>query len=200
MKLVDVNLLPYAVDETSPQHDRARGWLEEVLSATETVAFAWSVLLAFVRLSTRAQVFDHPLTADDALDIIDGWLAQPTVVVVHPTDQHLAVIKDLLRTVGTAGNLTTTRTWLRCRLSMEPRCARQTRTSRDLPVWSGRTRCEMQGNGPYANTAGRSHSWTMAADQVDPPTPTSTHASAYYRRHLVRVLTTRTLARVAQAA
>ena len=63
MKLVDVNVLLYAVDETSPQHERARGWLEAVLSGTETVALTWLVLLAFVRLSTRAAVFAAPMTA-----------------------------------------------------------------------------------------------------------------------------------------
>lgn len=107
MKLVDVNLLLYAVDESSPQHEIARGWLEAVLSGTETVALTWTVLLAFVRLSTRAQVFANPLTSDEALDLVDGWLAQPSVVVVHPTARHAAVLRDLLRFVGTAGNLTT---------------------------------------------------------------------------------------------
>ena len=107
MKLVDVNVLLYAVDETSPQHERARGWLEAVLSGTETVALTWLVLLAFVRLSTRAAVFTAPMTADEALDIVDGWLAQPAVVLVHPTDRHVAVLRRLLGSVGTAGNLTT---------------------------------------------------------------------------------------------
>ena len=96
MKLVDVNLLLYAVDETSPQYDRARGWLEALLSGSETVALTWTVLLAFVRLSTRAAVFTSPMTATEALDIVDGWLAQPPVVVVHPTDRHAAVLSDLL--------------------------------------------------------------------------------------------------------
>ena len=107
MKLVDVNLLLYAVDETSHQHDRARAWLEALLSSTETVALTWLVLLAFVRLSTRSAVFATPMTADEALDIVDGWLAQPAVVLVHPTDRHMAILRRLLGSVGTAGNLTT---------------------------------------------------------------------------------------------
>ena len=104
---MDVNVLLYAVDETSPQHDRARAWLEAVLSSTETVALTWPVLLAFVRLTTRSAVFATPMTADEALDIVDGWLAQPTVVLVHPTDRHAAILRRLLGSVGTAGNLTT---------------------------------------------------------------------------------------------
>jgi uncharacterized protein len=107
VKLPDVNLLLYAVDETSPRHDAARVWLEQALSGSETVAFAWVVLLAFVRLSTHAAVFSHPLDVDEALDLIDDWLAQPCVTVIAPTDRHAAVLREMLQPLGTAGNLTT---------------------------------------------------------------------------------------------
>ena len=49
MKIIDANLLLYAVNQDSPRHDRARRWLEEALSGPETVGFAWTVLLAFLR-------------------------------------------------------------------------------------------------------------------------------------------------------
>lgn len=107
MKLPDLNLFLYAVDETSPRHDQARGWVEETLSGPETVALAWTVLLGFVRLSTRPAVFDEPLGPDEALDLVDGWLAQPSTTVVHPTDRHVMVLRSLLQPLGTAGNLTT---------------------------------------------------------------------------------------------
>ena len=105
MKIVDVNLLLYAVDETSPAHEPARSWLERTLSGPGTVGLPWQVLLAFVRLSTRAAVFAHPLSADEALDIVDGWLAQPAVTVPHPGPRHPAVLRELLAAVGVAGNL-----------------------------------------------------------------------------------------------
>lgn len=105
MKLPDANLLLYALDDSSPRHGPARTWLEEILSGGETVAFAWSVLLTVLRLSTRAVVFERPLTPDTALDLIDGWLAQPVATVVHPTDRHAAVLRELLAPLGTAGNL-----------------------------------------------------------------------------------------------
>jgi uncharacterized protein len=107
VKLPDVNLLLYAFDATAPRHDRARRWLEEQLSGTETVAFTWVVLLAFVRVSTNPRVFEKPLPASDAFDIVDGWLAQPCTTIVDPTDRHLAFLQDLLEPLGTAGNLTT---------------------------------------------------------------------------------------------
>jgi uncharacterized protein len=104
--LPDVNLLLYAIDEGSARHRTAREWLEDALSGTEAVAFAWAVLLGFVRISTNPAAFEQPLGADEALDYLDGWLAQPVATVVHPTDLHAAVLRDLLEPLGAAGNLT----------------------------------------------------------------------------------------------
>ena len=57
MKLPDANLLIYAADTAAPDHELARRWLEAELSSGETFAFTWSVLLAFVRLTTNPRVF-----------------------------------------------------------------------------------------------------------------------------------------------
>ncbi len=106
MKLLDLNLLIYAMDTSSPRHDAARDWLDRTLSGSGTVAFAWAVLIGFVRLSTRVAVFERPLTPEESLETVDGWLAQPCATVVHPTDRHSAVLRGLLAPLGTAGNLT----------------------------------------------------------------------------------------------
>ncbi|WP_131766323.1 type II toxin-antitoxin system VapC family toxin [Candidatus Protofrankia californiensis] len=106
MKLPDVNLLIYALDNTSPRHEPSRAWLEHVLSGTETVAFTWPVLLGVIRLTTRATIFRNPFRPDEILDIVDGWLTRPCAVVVHPTERHAAVLHQLLEPLGTAGNLT----------------------------------------------------------------------------------------------
>lgn len=106
MRLLDLNLLLYAMDESSPRHEAARGWLDETLSGSGTVAFAWHVLVGFVRLSTRSVVFAEPLTVDEAFDVIDGWLQQPCVTVIHPTERHTQVLRGLLTPLGAAGNLT----------------------------------------------------------------------------------------------
>ena len=106
MKLPDANLLLYALDETSPHHPRARPWLEALLSGTEPVGFAWIVMLAFVRLSTRPQLFMHPLAPTGAFAVVEGWLAQPSALVLHPTERHLAVLRGLVEPLGTAGNIT----------------------------------------------------------------------------------------------
>lgn len=107
MKVPDANVLLYALDETSARHAGARAWLDETLSGSEEVGFAWVVLLAVLRLTTKSSVFARPLRTAEAFDIIDDWLAQPCALVLHPTHRHAALMRGLLTEAGTAGNLTT---------------------------------------------------------------------------------------------
>lgn len=106
MRLLDANILLYAVDERSPFHPRIRAWLEDRLSEAEPVGFAWVALLAFIRISTRANLMARPLTTEEALGIVESWLSQPNVIVLHPTDRHAALLRGLLQEVGSGGNLT----------------------------------------------------------------------------------------------
>ncbi|HZQ77903.1 MAG TPA: type II toxin-antitoxin system VapC family toxin [Acidimicrobiia bacterium] len=105
MKVPDANLLIHAVDEESPQHRPARDWLDGELSGGETVAFTWPVLLAFLRLTTNARVFEQPLGPGEALDIVDGGLGRPTATVIGPGERHARLLRELLASSGTAGNL-----------------------------------------------------------------------------------------------
>ncbi len=107
MKLPDVNLFVYAYDASAPQHEPAKEWLEGALSGTETVALAWVAVIGFIRLTTSRQRFGYPWSVEQALDIVDSWLAQPVATVIHPTSRHAAVLRDLLTPLGTGGNLTT---------------------------------------------------------------------------------------------
>ncbi len=106
MKLPDVNLLIYAVDGSSRHHARIRPWLEQTLSGTEEVGFAWMVLLGFLRISTNPAAFGNTLSTERAFEFIDSWLGSPVATVVHPSEGHTNRLRDLLTPVGTAGNLT----------------------------------------------------------------------------------------------
>lgn len=106
MNLVDANVLIYAVNADSPHHETARKWLEEALSGSEPLGFAWSVLLAFLRVTTRAGILEHPLAVPMAIAYVDSWLQQPNVEIVEPGDRHWQILKTLVAAAGTAGNLT----------------------------------------------------------------------------------------------
>jgi hypothetical protein len=106
VKLPDANVLLYAIDADSPHHDSARDWLEQALNGADTIAFSWTVLLAVIRIATNPSAYAEPLSADDAIAIVEEWLAAPTATVAHPTPRHAEILRDLLRATGTAGNLT----------------------------------------------------------------------------------------------
>ena len=105
MKLVDANVLLYAVNEDAPNHAAARGWLDGALRGREPVGFAWGVVLAFLRLSTRPALFPRPLGIAQAAGTVELWLQRPPALVVHPTGRHLGLLRGLLEPVGTAANL-----------------------------------------------------------------------------------------------
>ncbi len=106
MILVDANLLIYAVDSDSPPHRDARRWLEETLSGTTWVGFAWIVTLAFVRITTRPGILRNPLPPEKALAYVDSWLQQPFAETVAPGENHWPIFRNLTMAAGTAGNLT----------------------------------------------------------------------------------------------
>lgn len=105
MKLVDANVLLYAVNRDAAHHEVSRTWLDDALSGDATVAFAWVALLAFVRLSTKAGLFPSPLSVDAAFDRVHAWVNAAPAVILEPTPDHDAVLRRLLNGVGVGGNL-----------------------------------------------------------------------------------------------
>jgi uncharacterized protein len=105
MKLVDTNVLVYAVNADARQHAAARAWLRAALADPQGVAMPWMSLLGFLRISTRSGILARPLAASDALALVNGWLRMPHTSVPEPTERHAAVLGRLLLGAGTAGNL-----------------------------------------------------------------------------------------------
>jgi toxin-antitoxin system PIN domain toxin len=106
MIVPDVNILLYAYNDDAPHHSVARSWWENALSETRPVGLAWNVALGYLRLSTHPRVFARPMTPEGACAHVEAWLSQPQVFLLHPGDRHATVLFDLLRRLGTAGNLT----------------------------------------------------------------------------------------------
>lgn len=106
MKLVDLNLLLYAVNRRSHSHAAAKGWLDRTLSGDEIVALSWSVILGFLRIATSPRVFAHPLSPSRALETIETWRSMPCVRILAPGEAHWEILRRLIDDAGTAGNLT----------------------------------------------------------------------------------------------
>src|SRR4029453_17096472 len=94
--IVDANILLYAVDSSSPQHERARAWLEDALNGYGRVGLPWSSLTAFLRVAPHPRVSAHPLGRDDAWGFVEEWLAAGPAWIPVPTDRHGEVLGRLL--------------------------------------------------------------------------------------------------------
>lgn len=107
MIVVDANLLIYAVNEATPNHQQAKEWWESTLNGTETVGLPWVSILAFLRLTTRRGLFANPLSVEQAFELIESWLACDNVRIVEASTKHAGLLRELLLGSGTAANLTT---------------------------------------------------------------------------------------------
>jgi len=104
VRIVDVNLLLYAVDARAPQHRRARQWWERLVTGDEAVGLPWMVLIAFLRVSTHPRIFAAPLDARDAVLRVDRWLSLEPVRVVREKEDHWDALRRLIADNGSAGN------------------------------------------------------------------------------------------------
>ena len=107
MILVDANILLYAEDELSPHHEAARAWWDAQLSGATPVCLCWTVVSAFIRISTNPRVFDSPLTLDQALSRVQSWLDQPCIRMLQPAERHWTVFSTLLKDGQATANLVT---------------------------------------------------------------------------------------------
>jgi toxin-antitoxin system PIN domain toxin len=105
VRIVDANVLLYAVNTASEHHRASAGWLDAALSGADTVGFAWVPLLAFLRLVTKEGLFPRPLTPEEAMGRVADWLAAPSAARVNPTARHAEVLSRMLSCVGAGANL-----------------------------------------------------------------------------------------------
>ena len=107
MILVDANIPLYAENSECPQNEKARAWWDARLSGDVPVCLCWTVINAFIRISTNVRVFTSPLTMEEAVSRVQSWVDQPCVRLVQPTERHWTVFQDLLIESQASGNLVT---------------------------------------------------------------------------------------------
>ena len=103
--LVDANVLLYAIDEDSPNHQRAREWLETALNGSRRVGIPWASLIAFVRISTHARALREPLSPAEAWQFVEEWLDAPATWVPVPGRGYRDILGRLVRDLDLRGNL-----------------------------------------------------------------------------------------------
>lgn len=107
MKVIDVNVLLYAVNQDGEPHAEVRRWWHAALNGDESIGLPWIVLSGFLRIATNPRVYPEPLTADQALGEVESWLSVEVATTVSEKPDHWPVFRNLLAETGTAGNLAT---------------------------------------------------------------------------------------------
>lgn len=102
---IDVNILLYASDQTSPLHDKATGFVEHCIEGREVFCLAWTTLMSYVRMATHPSIFRRPLTHDEATRNIEALIATPHCRVISEEDGFWDVYREVTRDVPTRGNL-----------------------------------------------------------------------------------------------
>ena len=106
MILPDVNILIYAYDQSSQWNSPAKRWWEDQMNGSQMIGLSWVTVLGFIRLLTNPRIYQNPYSPSEMLEIVKSWLEQPHVKIIHPSDRHFALLADLIKKAGTAGNLT----------------------------------------------------------------------------------------------
>ncbi|HYH46755.1 MAG TPA: TA system VapC family ribonuclease toxin [Thermoanaerobaculia bacterium] len=70
MDLLDANILVGAFRKDDPDHATFKSWLEETLSAGNTVTFPALVEVAFLRIVTHPRIFRVPSPLEEALGFL----------------------------------------------------------------------------------------------------------------------------------
>ena len=85
MIIPDVNILVYAFRSDTPQHSRARAWLEGVRESPEPLGLPDTVLTGFLRLVTNRKIFSEPAEMSEALSFTSALRQSPNCRTIHPS-------------------------------------------------------------------------------------------------------------------
>lgn len=107
MIIPDINLLVYAYNQRAIRHEPAKVWWEASLNGNTPVGLPWVSSAGFIRIMTHPRITAKPLSAHDAVDLVQSWLDQPAVIILQPGPKFAGLFLGYLEKLGTAGNLTT---------------------------------------------------------------------------------------------
>jgi toxin-antitoxin system PIN domain toxin len=104
---LDVNVLLYASDESSPFHTEARTLIERLAGGTDLLYLFWPVLLGYVRMATHPAIFPGPLSVEAATSNVEQLLSRPHVRTAGEGEGFWQVYRATTTGMVVRGNLVT---------------------------------------------------------------------------------------------
>ena len=95
MIAVDTNILIYAHREEHEWHAAAAAKVKSLAEGRAAWAIPWPCVHEFFAIVTRANIFNPPSTAVQALAQLEAWLASPSLHLIGESVHHLSTLKRL---------------------------------------------------------------------------------------------------------
>ena len=102
---LDINLLLYASDASSPFHPTARAFLDHLAEGPEIAYLFWPVISGYLRIATHPAIFDAPLTPDEAMANMDELLSFPHVQSPGEGERFWSRFREVSAEAAARGNL-----------------------------------------------------------------------------------------------
>ena len=102
---IDVNILLYASNRTSPFYEAAAAFLRDRPRDPDLLCLTWPVLIAYVRMVTHPRIFGRPMTPHEAIGNIGALKRMPRCRVVTEPINFLAIYREVAIEVIARGNL-----------------------------------------------------------------------------------------------
>jgi toxin-antitoxin system PIN domain toxin len=104
--VVDANILVYAADDDSPDHDCCMRLLEQWRAGPAPWFLPWGVVFEFLRVVTHRRVLREPWTAERAWGFIVALLAGGSLRMLTARERYADVATEVVREVpNLRGNL-----------------------------------------------------------------------------------------------
>ena len=102
---IDVNILLYASDRTSPFHEAAGAFMRDRPRDPDILCLTWPVIMAYLRLATHPRMFTAPMSQSAAVDNVASLVRMPRCRVVTEPEGFLAGYREVAVDVSARGNL-----------------------------------------------------------------------------------------------
>lgn len=102
---LDVNILLYASDTTSPFFHQAKTFIGDCITKRDLFYLGWPTVMGYLRIATHAAVFEHPLSPEEAIANMEALLNLPHARVLSEAEGFWEIYREVTAEVPTRGNL-----------------------------------------------------------------------------------------------
>lgn len=86
-------------------HQRYRGWFEQLVDSDAAFGVSDLVLSAYVRIVTNRKILPKPLPLDEAIEITERIRDRQNCVTINPGSRHWGIFISLSKRANARGNL-----------------------------------------------------------------------------------------------